>query len=260
MTYKNILYESAGPVTTITINRPQRLNALTVDTVNELIGAMGRANTDSEVRVVVLTGAGTAFCAGADLKEAPEMTGAIAYEIVGLYLDLVRAIRAVDKPVVARVNGVAVGGGCCIALASDIRVAADTASFGMAFVNIGISGADMGATYLLPRLVGYGRAAQILMLGATVDALEADRIGLVNRTVPQAELDATVDAMVKRLASRPPAGLAYTKRALYGGLDADWESELNYEHLVQAKCLLSDDYQEGRRAFMEKREPVFRGR
>ncbi len=260
MGFNNILYDKKGPLLTVTINRPGRRNALNLEAVHELIEAMGRANEDPNVRVVVITGAGDAFCAGADLKEAPEMTPTVAHDVVGLYLDLVRAVRLVAKPVVARVNGVAVGGGCCTALASDIRIASESASFVLAFVNIGISAADMGATYLLPRLIGYGRAAEILMTGETVDAREAERIGLVNRTVPREQLDAVVDELTERLASRPPLGLAYTKRALYSGLDKGWETELDYEHLAQVRCILSDDYEEGRRAFLEKRAPVFEGR
>jgi enoyl-CoA hydratase/carnithine racemase len=260
MTFSNILYEQAEGVVTITINRPQRLNAISMEAVNEMMAALAQANTDDSVRVVVITGAGDAFCTGADLKDAPKLNPAMAYEVVGLYLDLTQAIRNVEKPVVAKVNGLAVGGGCCIALASDIRIASERASFSLAFVNIGISGADMGATYLLPRLVGYGRACEMLMTGEPVDAREAERIGLVNRVVPHEELDAATQTMVQRLASRPPLGLKFTKKALYSGLDKDMKTEFDYEHFAQVTCLLTEDFQEGRRAFIEKRQPVFRGR
>ncbi len=269
MTFRNILYERDGPAITITVNRPGRLNALSVDTINEMAAALAEANADPSARVIVITGAAPstgsgqaeAFCAGADLKDAPEtMTPALAHEVVGLYLDHVRTIRRVEKPVVARVNGTAVGGGCCTALACDIRIASERASFGLPFVNIGISGADMGATYLLPRLVGYGHAAQLLMTGDTIDAREAERIGLVNRTVPHEQLDAATRSLVERLASRPPLALRFTKRALYAGLDNGFEAELDYEHFAQMTCLLTEDYQEGRSAFLEKRTPVFRGR
>ena len=260
MTFSNILYEQAEGVVTITINRPQRLNAISMEAVNEMMAALAQANTDDSVRVVVITGAGDAFCTGADLKDAPKLNPAMAYEVVGLYLDFTQAIRNVEKPVVAKVNGLAVGGGCCIALASDIRIASERASFSLAFVNIGISGADMGATYLLPRLIGYGRACEMLMTGEPVDAREAERIGLVNRVVPHEELDAATQTMVERLASRPPLGLKFTKKALYSGLDKDMKTEFDYEHFAQVTCLLTEDFQEGRRAFMEKRQPVFRGR
>lgn len=261
MPYENILFERDGPAITITINRPHRRNALSVDTINEMIAALAEANADTEARVVVISGAEDAFCAGADLKDAPDpMTPAVAHDIVGLYLDLIRAVRAVEKPVVARVNGIAVGGGCCTALACDIRIASERASFAFPFVNIGLSGADMGATYLLPRLVGYGRAAELLMTGDSIDAGVAERIGLVNRAVPHDELDAATRSLVERLASRPPLALKFTKRALYAGLDRPADAEFDFEHFAQVGCLLTEDYQEGRNAFLEKRQPAFRGR
>src|SRR3989304_4362761 len=176
MNFNNILYEEAVGVATITINRPHRLNALNIDTVHEMIAALGRASADAGVRVVVITGAGDAFCAGADLKDAPDPL----------------------TPAGARVTGRARGGGCCPALASDIRIASERASFGLAFVNIGISGADMGATYFLPRLVGYGRACEMLMTGEPIDAHEAERIGLGNRVGPHDALATSTDAMVRR--------------------------------------------------------------
>jgi len=260
MTYQNLVLDRSGGVATITINRPQRLNALSVDTVHEMMAVLTETNADPAVRAVVITGAGDAFCAGADLKDAPDrMTPEVAYDIVGLYLDYVLAIRNVDKPVVASVNGVAMGGGCCTALACDIRIASERARFGLAFVNIGISGADMGATYLLPRLVGYGCACELLMTGEPIDAHEAHRIGLVNRVVPHDELAAATQAMAQQLASRPPLGLKFTKRALYNGLDRDMKAEFDYEHFSQLACLLARDYEEGRRAFLEKRKPQFTG-
>ena len=261
MTFSDIVYEQAEGVVTITIDRPRRLNALSVQTVNEMITALKRANEDSAARVVVITGSGKAFCAGADLKDAPDtMTPQMAHEVVGLYLDLIVAIRNVDKPVVAKVNGLAVGGGCCTALAADIRIASEEASFGFPFVKIGISGADMGATYLLPRLVGHGPAAEMLMTGESIDAAEAYRIGLVSRAVPHDELDSATAELASRLASGPPLGLKFTKKALQTSPDRDWQAQFDYELFAQVACLLTEDYQEGRRAFLEKREPAFQGR
>jgi len=260
MSYDHIVLQRAGPIASITISRPHRMNALSIDTVHEMMRALSEAGADPATRVLIITGAGDAFCSGADLKDAPEMTPAVAHQVVGLYLDYIRAIRAVDKPVVAKVNGPAWGGGCCTALACDIRVASERASFGFPFVNIGISGADMAASYLLPRLVGLGLACELLMTGEPIDAREAQRIGLVNRVVPHEELASATNALVERLASRPPLGLKFTKRALYGGLDKTWESQLDYEHFAQTACILTEDYEEGRRAFLEKRQPVFKGR
>jgi len=261
MTFNDIVYEKAEAVVTITIDRPHRLNALSVRTVNEMIAALTQVGADETARVVVITGAGAAFCAGADLKDAPDqMTPQVAHEVVGLYLDFIVAIRNADKPVIAKVNGLAVGGGCCIALAADIRIASEEASFGLPFVKIGISGADMGATYLLPRLVGHGAAAEMLMTGESIDAAEAYRIGMVNRVVPRDELDSAAAEIVDGLAAGPPQGLKFTKKALQTSPDRDWQAQFDYEHFAQVACLLTEDYQEGRRAFLEKREPVFQGR
>lgn len=268
MGFDNIIYATSGPLATITINRPHRLNALSIPAVHELMQAFARADADDGIRVVIITGAApstdsgqAAFCVGADLKDAPDpMTPATAREVVKLYLDYIVAIRSVGKPVIARVNGLALGGGCCTALAADIRIASDRARFGLPFVGIGISGADMGASYLLPRLVGYGTACEMLMTGEPIDAHEAHRIGLVNRVVPHDELDAATEALAQKLASRPPLGLKFTKKALQASLDRDWQAQFDYEHFLQAACLLTEDYEEGRRAFLEKRQPVFKGR
>lgn len=261
MSFENIIYERTGPVATIIINRPGRMNALSIPTVHEMMRAVSEAGADTEVRAVVITGAGDAFCAGADLKDAPDpMTPAAAHDVVKLYLDYVVAIRSVEKPVVAKINGLALGGGCCTAMAADIRIASERAHLGLPFVRIGISGADMGASYLLPRLVGHGAASQMLMTGEPVDAAEALRIGLVNRVVPHEELDAATTETVEQLITRPPLGLKFTKKALQASPDRDWQAQFEYEHFVQTTCLLTEDYEEGRRAFLEKRRPVFRGR
>lgn len=260
MDFSHILYESDGGAVTITIHRPERRNALNQDTARELTAALARVNADPDARVLTITGAGDAFCAGADLKDAPDMDPQVAHDIVKLYLDYLVAIRSVEIPVVARINGDAVGGGCCTALACDIRVASERARLGFPFLSLGISGADMGATYLLPRLVGYGRAAELLLTGDLIPAREAQAIGLVNRVVPAEELDTAVDALVARLASGPPLGVRFTKKALVSALDKDVTTELDYELMAQTYCLLTDDYREGLLAFWEKRTPQFRGR
>ncbi len=260
MDFQHILYEKNGGALTITINRPKRRNALNLDAVHELMTAFARVNDDPDARVLVITGSGDAFCAGADLKDSPEMDAKVAHDVVRLYLDYIVALRELEIPVIAKINGDALGGGCCTVLACDIPIASERARLGFPFVRLGLCGADMGSTYLLPRLVGYGRAAELLLTGEPILASEAQAMGLVNRVVPAEELDAAVDSLAARLAAGPPLGLRLTKKALISALDKDASTEFDYELLAQSQCLLTDDYEEGLRAFREKRRPVFRGR
>ncbi len=259
--FEHITYATGDGVATITLDRPRHFNAMSMAGMREIIDALDQAGNDRQVRVTVLTATGDVFCAGADIKELPDpVTPLVGYEMVGLYLKAVETMRALSQPVVARVNGPAHGGGCCLALGADLRVASDNASFSLPFVNLGLSGADMAATYLLPRLIGYGRACELLMLGESIDAQEAQRIGLVNRVVPREALDAATQSIVARLRTRPPVGLGFTKRALQGSLDRDWRGQLEHEQLAQTLCLLTEDFAEGRQAFVEKRTANFKGR
>ncbi len=260
MTFKNILLEKDGAIRTIVFNRPERMNSISVETVPELLEALRQVAADPEARVLVFTGAGDrVFCAGADLndmvKRGPEETN----HIVTIYLDYIRAIRELPIPVIAKVNGVAAGGGACTALAADFRIASDRARFGFVFVGVGLSGADMGSSYYLPRMVGFGKATELLMTGEVIDAAEALRIGLVNRVVPHDELDRAVDDLARKLAAGPPLALSMTKRALNASLDRDREAEFDFETYAQTLCILSDDHIEGATAFKEKRAPVYTG-
>ncbi|MBI2913288.1 MAG: enoyl-CoA hydratase [Chloroflexi bacterium] len=260
-TYKHIVVKQAGGVATVTINREGRLNTISIDATGELTAACRSLAGDDGLRAVVITGAGSrAFCAGADTGDMVPRSYPEYEALVRYYFDFLRALRAIPVPVVARVNGDAVGGGCCLAMACDLRVAAEHARLGVPFVRIGLSGADLAASYLLPRIVGVGRASELLLTGRLVDAPEAQQIGLVNEVVPSAEMDAAVDRLVQWFAQGPPVALRLTKQALQRNVDRDFEAAIDFETHAQALCLDTQDFLEGSAAFREKRPPRFTGR
>jgi 2-(1,2-epoxy-1,2-dihydrophenyl)acetyl-CoA isomerase len=249
--------EIADGVATVTLDRPDALNALTIALKQALIAAFGDLAGDRAVRAIVLTGAGRAFCAGQDLRERLEPdAAALDVELRDRYNPLVRAIRGAPQPVIAAVNGVAAGAGASLAFACDLRIAADTARFVLAFGAIGLI-PDTGATWTLQRLVGAGRAAEIALLNELVSAEEAARIGLVNRVVPAADLPAEAAALAARLAAGSPGALARTKQALQSGAESSFEEALELEARLQGEAGRHPDHAEGIAAFVEKRPPRF---
>jgi enoyl-CoA hydratase/carnithine racemase len=260
---KSFLYDEAGGVATVTLNRPQAMNALTFEVYRELTDTFRALADRPSVRVVVLTGAGSAFCTGGDVKE---IIGELLHrdppgllEFTRLTCDLVRAMRALPQPIVASLNGTVAGAGAAIAVASDIRIAAETARIAFLFVKVGLAGADMGCAHLLPRIVGLGRATELLMTGAFLEADEAHRMGLYNRLVPLARLAEETAALAGALARGPAAGLIATKDALNREMSMDIEAALDHEARVQAELMTQPDFHEGFAAFMEKRRPRFQG-
>lgn len=252
-------YEVADAVATITLDRPDALNALTVASKRELLAALRAAERDPAVRVVVLTGAGRAFCAGQDLRERLEPGAApLETELRERYMPIVRAMRELPKPIVAAVNGVAAGAGMSLALACDLRIAAEGASFVLGFGRIGLV-PDSGATWLLPRLVGPAKAAELVLLGEALSADEAERLGLVMRVVPGDALREEVARVAERLAAAAPRALALSKRALQRALDATFDETLYYEAYLQGIAGRTSDHAEGVAAFVEKRPPRFTG-
>jgi 2-(1,2-epoxy-1,2-dihydrophenyl)acetyl-CoA isomerase len=251
--------DAAAGVATITLNRPDALNALTIAMKQTLLATLRRVDRDAAVRAVVLTGAGRAFCAGQDLRERLE-PGAppLGVELRERYNPIIRALRALPKPIVAAINGVAAGAGASLAMACDIRIASETASFALAFGRIGLV-PDSGATWFLPRLVGATRAAEISLLGDVVPAADAVRLGLVGRVVPAAELATEARSVATRLATGAPRALALTKRALNTTWDRDLDAALEYEAHLQDMAGRTKDHAEGLAAFMEKRPPRFTG-
>ena len=254
---EQVLLEVEGGVATVTLNRPDRLNAIDLPTLEALAAALDRVAASADVRCVVLAGAGRAFCAGADQAEMVPRSPAEWERIVERYLDPIRRISTMDAPVVARLHGDAVGGGLGLALACDFRIAARGVRLAAPFVKIGLAGCDMSAGYFLPRLCGLGRATDLMMSGRFVDAEEAERIGLVTRVVAAEALDGAVGELAGALAASSPGALAFTKRAVRRSLDRGMEAEFDYEVHAQVQCLQSEDHREGLAAFRERRRPRF---
>lgn len=258
-TFTALRYGVADGVATIVLDRPDALNSLEATLKRDLASALREAGRDPAVRAVVLTGAGRAFCAGQDLRErlAPGATP-LDVEVRTRFNPLVLALRRLEKPVVAAVNGVAAGAGVALAFACDLRIAASSASFVLAFGRIGLV-PDSGASWFLPRLVGASRAAELLLLSDPLPAAEALRIGLVNRVVPPEALADEAHALAVRLASGAPRAMALTKRALDRALDQGLEAQLDYEASLQGIAGRTADHAEGLAAFVEKRAPRFTG-
>ena len=253
--------DPATGVATITLNRPDKLNALTFEVYAELRDAFRALDTEPGVRAVVLTGAGRGFCTGGDVEGIIgalfAKDAAALREFTRMTCDLIAAIRGCRRPVVAALNGTVAGAGAVIATACDFRVAAESAKIAYLFVRVGLSGADMGAAWLLPRIVGLGRATELLMLGDFIDARRAQEIGLYHRVVAPDQLMAEAMSIAQRLARGPAPALAVTKQALDGESTMSLEEALRYEADVQAALMLHPNFREAYEAFRAKREPGF---
>lgn len=260
MTTSNLLITREGAVTTMTVNRPESRNALNGATMDDLRRAMLEARQDSDVRAVVVTGAGDrAFVAGADIRELASLAPMSARALSQRGQHVFDLIEHLGKPVIAAVNGFALGGGCELAMACTLRLAADSARFGQPEVNLGLL-PGYGGTQRLARLVGRGRALELMLRGHAIDAAEAWRIGLVDRIVPAADLMAAARDLAAELASRPPLAVRAILDAVTRGLDMPIADGLAYEATLFGLMAGTDDMKEGTRAFLEKRAPVFQGR
>lgn len=259
MEYQTLLWELADGVLTLTLNRPEVLNAVNDRMAEELLDALRKAGRDEQVRSVILTGAGRAFCSGQDLRARAAGDFSYAQHIRSRYAPIILQLQGLEKPVVAAVNGVAAGAGASLALACDLRVASEDASFLQAFTRIGLV-PDSGATYFLPRLVGLGKAFEMCYLAEPVPAQEALRLGLVNWVVPSSELMAKAREVAGRLAAGPTRAYGFTKRALLRNLKADLPTALDYEAMLQDAAGRTEDHREGVQAFLEKRPPRYSGR
>ncbi|MDQ0285875.1 enoyl-CoA hydratase [Desulfofundulus luciae] len=260
MSWNNILVEKDGPVAILTINRPQVLNALNAETLTEIDGAIEELGADPAVRVIIITGAGEkAFVAGADIAFMSKLTPLEAKDFARLGQKVLSKIENLPKPVIAAVNGFALGGGCELAMACDIRVASEKAKFGQPEVNLGLI-AGFGGTQRLTRLVNPGLAKEILFTADMFDAETARRIGLVNHVVPAEELLNFCRGMAGRIAARGPVAVRLTKEAVNEGLEMDLEKALVHEADLFGLVFATADREEGITAFLNKRKPQFQGR
>ena len=259
MSYETIIYQKENGLATITLNRPQALNAFVPQMNQEVLDALKAGERDKEVRCFMITGAGRAFCAGQDLKgRTAEQKGSLGASLREKYNPMIRQLRQMEKIVIAAVNGVAAGAGCNLALACDLRVASEEAQFIQSFVRVGLA-PDSGGSFILPRLVGLSKAMELLLLGDTIDAKEAQRIGLVARVFAAAQFAESARDIGARLAEAP-RGIGLIKRAVNHANLPNLESDLEYEACLQEIAGRSSDYDEGVRAFLEKRTPVFTGK
>ena len=260
MTYQNVLLEQSEGVGTLTLNRPDKLNAFAGEMRREIADALDELEASPAIRVIVITGAGRGFCAGADVGYMAELVtrqdAAAMAALVEAGRRVVMTIRRSSKPVIGAINGVAAGGGANLALACDIRIASDRARLAQSFNRIGLH-PDWGGTYFLPRLVGPARALELMWGAETIESDQALALGLFNRVVPHDALPEAVRTYAASLAAKPALSLALTKRAIYQSLDRTLPEMLDYELEAQLRCFAGADAAEGIRAFVEKRAPRF---
>lgn len=261
MEYQDLIYEKGDTIATITLNRPERLNAISLPMLNSLSSALRDADADPSVRVILLTGAGRGFCAGLDLKDF--IGGGEGEAPMGIRFDLANSppmvLHTTDKPVICALNGPAAGYGFDLALGCDIRIASDRARLGALFTRRGII-PESGGAWLLPRLLGWAKAAEVIFRGRILDAPEALALGLVNTVVPHERLPEEVRTWAAEIAANAPLAVQAAKRLMRLGLEDSFEGNVHHAYLQLLPLFRSEDFREGARAFLEKREPSFTGR
>jgi enoyl-CoA hydratase/carnithine racemase len=262
--WKNFRFEVADGVATVTLDRPEKLNALTFEAYADLRDLLHELPHRGDTHVLVIRGEGKGFCGGGDVNEIiGELIAMDAHDLMGFTKmtgDVIKAMREVPIPIISGIQGIAAGAGSVIALASDFRVCSRSARFAFLFTKVGLSGGDMGAAYLLPRLVGVGRATQLLMLGDTIDAETADRYGLVSELVDDADLDDAVRRLARRLADGPTLGYSQTKSLITRELDMSLGASVELDAMTQALLMTTEDHAEFHAAFNEGRPPSWKGR
>ncbi|MCZ7570120.1 MAG: enoyl-CoA hydratase-related protein [Ardenticatenaceae bacterium] len=265
MAFETILTERDGTVLSVTLNRPDKLNAATDELLHELADAFKQAGRDEAVRAIILTGAGRGFCAGQDLASVqarvPDEKGSLGYgdHLRHSYNELIHRMRTIEKPIIVAVNGVAAGAGMSLVMASDLRLAAESAVFLQAFVKIGLV-PDSGSTWFLPRLIGQARALEMMLTGRRISAQQAEAWGLINRVVPDGQLMSEARALAQEMAALPPKAVSYIKRAVNFAATSTLPEALDYEADMQELAGRTEDHKEGVEAFLAKRTPEYKGR
>jgi enoyl-CoA hydratase/carnithine racemase len=262
--WQHFRFAKADGVATVTLDRPEKLNPLTFESYADLRDLLAELPHHQDVRVLVIRGEGKGFCGGGDVQEIigelVTMEPRDLMRFTKMTGDVIRAMRECPIPIIAAVHGIAAGAGAVVALAADFRVVGESGRFAFLFTKVGLSGGDMGAAYLLPRVVGLGRATELLMLGATIDATTADRYGLVSRLTSDADLPATVDELASKLASGPTLAYAQTKSLLTRELDMPLSAAMELDAMTQALLMTTRDHAEFHAAFTERRPPRWQGR
>ena len=265
MDFETIILKKEGHVATLTMNRPDMMNALSTRMLQEMVTAVGELSQDDDVRVVILTGAGRVFCSGADVSKGGKASGLagtpveMRSNVRNSYQKVALGLQRMDKPTIAMVNGAAVGAGCDFAFACDMRVGSEKAKFRNGFVRVGLIPGG-GGTWLYTRLLGLGRGLEFLFTGDFIEAKEAHRIGLLNRLVAADQLESETMELARKIASNPPLAVQMSKMMAYRALETDLETALEMAAAYQALALSSKDHREGVNAFMEKREAQFKGK
>ena len=266
MSYESIILEKNDGIATVTLNRPDNLNALNDTMQDECMAVFEDLAKDDNVRVVVITGEGRAFSAGADIRQRflepieKSKRGEVNMALMHTFTRVgVQAIRRIEKPIIASINGDAVGFGCTLSLTCDIRIASETARFGLGFVRLGVT-PEFGSTFFLPRIVGVAKALELLFTGKIIDAAEAKEIGMVNQVVPADQLKTATLEMARTIVKAPPLSIKMIKKGVYQGLESDLDTQVLWEHLVFTMARQTEDHHEGVKAFMEKRKPEFKGK
>ncbi len=267
MHYEDLILEKEGGIGILTLNRPEKRNALTLKMMTETIPqALEEVRKDDEIKVLILTGAGQDFCSGLDVSalaktpaEAEASKARNAVRLTNSWRSTVLPLRSLNQVTIAAVNGVALGAGFTIALLCDIRIVSEDARFSMGFIRMGLI-PGMGSTYLLPQQIGISKALELMVTGDMINAMEAEKLGLVNKVVPSGELEKEAKQLGERIAQGPPIAIELTKRSVYKSIYNDIEQQMEFEGFAQDICINTEDFKESLTAFREKRKPVFKGR